>query len=426
MIALHPPVASADLRRCIRGGRRRAVRVCLLAIATSLGMLTLPLDLRAQAPSGAAPAPPPLPVSVLTVAPGKVPLILDAVGRTEGSREVEVRARVSGILERKLFSEGDPVKAGAPLYAIDRAPFELALAQAKAALAGEQVKLERARIEARRQKTLIDERAISQREYDDATAALSQLEASVLAAQTKVKEAELNLSYTAVTAPITGISGRSQRSEGSLVTAGADSALLTTITQADPIWVRFSLSEVEFARLRGSGDRSGRVTLLTADGKPFDRVGRLNFTGSVVDTRLGTVQLRAEFPNPGLALLPGQFVKALVQAGEQDGVLVPRTAVFQGEQGAFVWVVGAEDKVAPRPVQTGNWAGRDWVIRGGLQAGERVAIDNLIRLRPGMTVAPKAAAAPAPATPAALTPAAGAMAASTKAPNPANAANAVK
>jgi membrane fusion protein, multidrug efflux system len=403
-----PSLARPDgLGKVSREGGRRRVGVVLAGLLLALGVASVGVGAQAQAPGAAGGSPPPLSVSVLQVAPGKVPLILDAVGRTEGPRDIEVRARVGGILERKHFSEGAPVKAGSLMYQIDRAPYEIALEQARAALAQERVRLERARIEARRQKILIEERAISQREYDDAASNVLALEASMLAAEAKVHEAELNLSYTSVTAPIAGITGRTQRAEGSLVTVGSESALLTTITQTDPIWVRFSLSEPEFARLRNSGDRSGRVTLLTADGKPYERLGRLNFTSSVVDTRLGTVQMRAEFANPSLALLPGQFVKALVQAGQQDGVLVPKAAVFQGEQGAFVWVVGAENKAAPRPVKTGNWVGSDWVILDGLKAGDRVAVDNLIKLRPGMVVAPKPAAtgATAGAAPAGAAPA---------------------
>ena len=374
---------------------------------------------------GAAPAaPPPLPVTVLEMQPRSVPIVLEAVARTEGSREVEVRARVAGILERQLFREGEPIRAGAPMYRIDRAPFEIALAQARATLAEAQARSERAQLEAGRLQKLLAERAISQREHDDAQSSRQQTLASLQAAQARVREAELNLSYTTVNAPIAGIAGRALRSEGSLVSPNSDSALLTTLSRTDPLWVRFSLSDAEYAQLRGAaagaaaGASAGapKVRLVLPDGSVYERPGRLNFTGSAVDPKLGTVQLRAEFANPSLALLPGQFVKARVEIGARDAFLVPQAAVLQADRGRFVWVVDASNKATQRPVETGAWAGRDWVINSGLKAGDRVAVDNLIRLRPGATVQPKAPGeargagaapgpapgpAPAPASPAA-------------------------
>ncbi|MFP5413333.1 MAG: efflux RND transporter periplasmic adaptor subunit [Gammaproteobacteria bacterium] len=361
----------------------------------------------AQGPGAS--APPPLPVTTLTIAPKRIPVTLEAVGRAEGSREVEVRARVSGILERQLFREGDAVRAGAPMYRIERAPFEIALQRAKAALAETQARRERAAVEAARLKKLLAERAISQREYDDAAASLAQLDAALQAARAGVREAELELSYTSVEAPASGIAGRSLRSEGSLVGASRDDGLLTTIVRHDPLWVRFSLSEPEYARLRaGLGDKS-RVAVRETAGQDASAVGgatkpagaagqpsgKLNFTGSRVDPQLGTVQLRAEFANPDSRLLPGQYLRLAVEIGETDAILVPQSAVQQGDRGSFVWVVGDDDTVAPRPVTTGEWVGRDWVVREGLKAGERVAVDNLIRLRPGAKVAPKP---PAPAS----------------------------
>lgn len=340
-----------------------------------------------QAPQAKPAAPPALPVSVLNAEPKRLPVLLESVGRTEGSREVEVRARVTGILQKQAYREGEAVAAGALLYRIDRAPFEVALAQATAALALERTRLERAQLEARRLEGLVGERAISQREYDDAISSRRQAEASVQAGEARVRDAELNLSYTEVTAPIAGITGRTQRSEGSLVSASADASLLTTLVQADPIWVRFSLSEPEYARLRTAG-ANGAVELVLPEGGVLGG-GRLNFAASSVDARLGTVQLRAEFPNPGLKLLPGQFVRARIAAGQQDAVLVPQQAVLQGEQGRFVWIVDAEGKAAARPVETGSWIGRDWIVRSGLKAGDRVIVDNLIKVRPGAAVQPR-------------------------------------
>jgi membrane fusion protein (multidrug efflux system) len=352
-------------------------------------------------------------VAVLEARPQRLPVTLEAVARAEGSREVEVRARVTGILEKQLFREGEPVRAGAPLYRIEKAPFEIALAQARAALEQERARLERAQIEAGRLKQLVEQRAISQREYDDATASLKQARASTLAAQAKVREAELNLSYTRVDAPISGIAGRSLRSEGSLVTAGAESGMLTTLVRTDPVWVRFSLSEPEYAMLRRSG-KEGGVRLILADGSAHHQAGRLNFAGSTVDARLGTVQMRAEFANPSGALLPGQFVRARIEAGEQEGVLVPHAAVMRGDQGQFVWIVDAEGKAAARPVRTAGWAGDDWVVGSGLAAGDRVIDDNLMKIRPGAAVQPRPAAAAATGTAAPATAPAGTDAAASK------------
>ncbi|MGE0804848.1 MAG: efflux RND transporter periplasmic adaptor subunit [Burkholderiaceae bacterium] len=343
----------------------------------------------APAPGAAGPATaPPLPVTVIEMQRQSVPVTIESVARTEGSREVEIRARVSGILEQQLYQEGEPIRAGAPMYRIDKAPFEIALEQARAALAQEQARADRARLEAGRLKQLVDERAISRREFDDADSTLRQTQAAVMAAAARVREAELNLSYTSVNAPIAGIAGRALRSQGSLVTANSDSSLLTTLTRTDPIWVRFSLSEPEFAQLRGANERA-RVQLTLADGRAYERLGRLNFTGSAVDAKLGTVQLRAEFANPNLALLPGQYVKARLEIGRRDAFVVPQTAVLQTDRGRQVWVIGPDDKAALRSVQTAGWVGQDWVVSDGLQPGDRVAIDNLLRLRAGAAVQPQ-------------------------------------
>ena len=353
------------------------------ALAAALAVLAFAACEKAQPPVPPAGG---LPVTTLQVATRALPITIEAVGRTEGSREVEVRARVSGILQKQFYAEGDTVRAGAPLFQIDRAPFEIALVQARAALSQESARNEQAQREAGRLKGLIEQRAIIQREADDASSTLKLSNASVQAAEAKVREAELNLSYTAVGAPIAGTTGRAQRSEGSLVTAGTDSSLLTTLTQTDPIWVRFALSEPEFAQLRATDAKKAEVRIALPNGAVLPVKGRLNFSGSTVDARLGTVQLRAEFPNPGLDLLPGQFVSARVIAGIQQAIAVPQTAVLQGDQGRFVWTVGADGKAAPRPVEAGGWVGPDWVIKSGLKAGDTVIVDNLLKLRPGTPV----------------------------------------
>jgi membrane fusion protein, multidrug efflux system len=356
-------------------------------------------------PADATKSAPPLTVAVQKIAPRQVPILIEVVGRTEGSREVEIRSRVTGIVQKQLYTEGEPVRAKKTLFQIERAPFENALSQARAALTQDRAKLEQSQRENTRLQGLLAKRAISQREADDTGTGLKQSEGAVQASEARARDAELNLSYTAVAAPISGITGRAQRSEGSLVNAGTDSSLLTTVTQTDPIWIRFSLSESEHSLLRDSTDKSASagkpasVKLLKADDSAYELKGKLNFAGSTVDPKLGTIQLRAEFANPDLTLLPGQFVRTQLNAGNQEAIVVPQHAVFQNDQGRFVWVVDAESKATQRKVEAGSWVGHDWIIKSGLKTGDSVIVDNLIKLRPGMTVkAQEASAGAAPAT----------------------------
>jgi len=327
-----------------------------------------------------------LPVSVIEVAPRDVPVSFEAVGRSEGSREVQVRARVSGILEKQLYTEGDTVKAGAVLFEIERAPFEIELAQARGALAQEMSRQDLAAKEYERLKGLADRRAISQKEADQAASAATQGAAAVQVARARVRQAELNLSYTRVTAPIDGITGRALQSIGSLVSPTNESAILTSLTRADPLWVRFALSEAEYATVRSTDAKDLGVKLELADGKPYAGEARINFAGSTVDAGTGTVQMRAEVANPDLALLPGQFLRVKVIAGTQRAMVVPQTAVMQNEGGRFVWLAGADGKAVQRPIRAGSWLGSDWIVLDGLKPGDAVIVDNLVRLRPGVAV----------------------------------------
>ena len=221
----------------------------------------------ASSPSG-------VPVKVVQVAPRSVPIAFDVVGQTEGAKQVEVRARVSGILEKRLYHEGDAVRAGAPLFQIDRAPFEVALAQANAAFAQERAKHAQAKRDEARFRDLVADKAVSRKEYDDALSAMQLEEAAIQQATAKVSEAELNLSYTLVTAPVAGITGRALRSEGSLATTDANGSLLTTINQVDPIWVRFSLAESDLAKVPG-----GKLPRTVAPTVQLVAAGRLAIRG---------------------------------------------------------------------------------------------------------------------------------------------------
>ena len=364
-----------------------------LNLSMTLGAMALSVALLAGC-SEKKPAPPamgPMPVTVLEVQPQRVPSSIELMAQTEGARETEVRARVGGILVKRLYQEGETVKAGQPLFQIDRASYEIALADAKA-------KADQAGREMQRLKGLSDSKAISQKDFDDAVS-------NNAIAQAALHQAQLNLSWTTVTAPVGGTTGRAAMSEGNLVTVGSDS-LLTSIYQSNPIWVRFSVGDSDLAKLAGGRVTAGNVSgveLIFADGTVYPKPGKLNFLASNIDTTLGTQQLRAEFDNKDNQLLPGQFVRIRLLTGEREGVfLVPQSAIVQTEQGAIVMLAGAENKVTPRPVQLAEWHGKDWVVTGGLQPGDKLIIDNLMKLRPGAPVAPHPPAAPgsAPAKPA--------------------------
>jgi membrane fusion protein (multidrug efflux system) len=356
--------------------------VSLLVAACSQG------DAKQDKENASAAAPAALPVGTVQTALREVPVTFEAVGRTEGSREVQVRARVAGILEKQLYTEGDTVKAGATLFQIERAPFEIELAQARGALEQELARNQLAQAEFERLKGLADRRAISQKEADQAASAARQSAAAVAVARARLRQAELNLSYTTVSAQIGGITGRAQQSIGSLVQPNNDSAVLTTITRADPIWVRFGISEAEYSSLRRVATKDVAVALELADGKPYPGSAKLNFAGSTVDSATGTVQMRAELANPELQLLPGQFVRVRLTAGKQQAIVVPQKAVQQNEAGRFVWVATPEGRAMQRAIRAGGWVGDDWVVLEGLKPGERVIVDNLARLRPDAPVVP--------------------------------------
>lgn len=354
---------------------RRSRLSLLLSTLCAAGLL-------AACSNGAPPAAPamgPMPVTVLEMQPQTVPSSIEVMAQTEGARETEVRARVGGILEKRLYQEGESVKAGQPLFQIDRAPHEIARAEARA-------RAEQTAREMQRLKGLAEAKAISQKEYDDAVSADAM-------AQAALRQAELNLSWTTVTAPVAGVTGRAVRSEGNLVNTGDDS-LLTAIFQTNPMWVSFSLGESDLAKLPGGKVSAKNITgieLILPNGETYQQTGKLNFIASNIDTTLGTQALRAEFANPEQALLPGQFVRIRLLTGQREGVfLVPQPAVIQTEQGPLVMLAGPENKVAPRPIKAGDWHGKDWVILGGLQAGDKVIIDNLMKLRPGAPIAPHA------------------------------------
>ncbi len=336
---------------------------------------------------------PPMPVSVLDVQPTTVPIQAEAVAQTEGAKEVEIRPRVGGIVLKRLFEEGAEIKAGQPMFLIDPVPYQMKVSQARAQYAQQKAHVEQTKREAARLKNLLETKSISQREYDNAVSEHAMADASVQQYRALLHEAELNLSYAKVKAPESGMAGRFLYSEGALV--NANTSLLTTIVQTSPIWVRFSLSDSELSQLGGmlTNKTVQNIELILPDGSKYPESGELNFSASKIDPTLGTQQLRAEFKNADKQLIPGQFVRVRVTTGSNEGVfLVPQTAVLTGEQGKFVFVAeqGEDGKTVAgvRPIQVGQWSGENWVVSSGLKQGDRVIVDNLIKVRPGAPVEP--------------------------------------
>ena len=327
---------------------------------------------------GAAGAPPALPVSVIQATPTTLPNILEITAQAEGAKETEVRARVGGILVKRLYEEGRPVVAGQPLFQLDPEPFKNALDESQA-------RAKQTAREAARLKGLFTQQAVSRKEFDDATSANE-------VAQANLKTAQLNLTWATVTAPVSGISGRAQRSEGSLIQTTLEGSLLTAIYQINPIWVRFGLSASDTARLPGGRldpEQKTDVELLLPNGQVYDQPGQLNFLSMFIDPKLGTQQMRAEFLNPANKILPGQFLKIRLTTGRQENVyLMPQAAVMQNERGFMVWTVGADNKVVPTPLKMGAWSGKNWIVLSGLKPGDRVVVDQIIKIRPGATVVP--------------------------------------
>ncbi|MDO8893905.1 MAG: efflux RND transporter periplasmic adaptor subunit [Nitrosomonas sp.] len=331
-----------------------------------------------------------IPVTFIAVKPVSMPVSLETIAQTEGAKEIEIRPRVGGVLLKRLYTEGMAVKAAQSLFLIDPEPFQNALAEAKAGFLEQNVRVMRAQSEENRQRQLLAENFVSQRAYDVAKADLAIAEAALQAAKVRVQQAELNLSYTTIKAPVNGMTGRALFSEGALVSA--NNSLLTTLTQLSPIWVRFSFSDNEVARFGGHlNEKNVRsVSLILPDGSEYQQEGKLNFAASKIDPLLGTQQLRATFENSDQRILPGQFVRVRVTAGESRAVyVVPQVAVLTSDLGRYVYVINENNAVMQRPVIAGDWIGKDWIILDGLNAGDRVVIDNMIKLTPGKVVDPQ-------------------------------------
>ncbi|HEX6268446.1 MAG TPA: efflux RND transporter periplasmic adaptor subunit [Burkholderiales bacterium] len=335
---------------------------------------------------------PPAQVNAMTVALQSLPETFEYVGQTAGSREVEVRARVTGILLSRNFEEGGRVKKGQSLFTIDPAPIQAVANRAAADVAAAQARLEQARRNAARLKPLYAEQAVSQKEYDDAVSAELIGAADLKAAQARLAEARLNLEYTRVESPVSGVASRALRSEGSLVSG--PEVLLTTVMQVDPIWVNFGIPDTEQARLQKEAaqgrlnlPKNFQVELRLADGSLYPQKGKLDFADVRISPATGTREARAEMPNPNGVLRPGQFVRVILRgATRPNAVTVPQRAVLEGPQGKFVYVINAQGQAEARPVEAGPWSGESWIIASGLKAGERVITDGVMKIGPGAPV----------------------------------------
>ena len=358
----------------------------------SVGASAIALILAACSSGQSAPAPPPPPeVSFVTIAPTPVVNMVELPGRVAAVRTAEVRARVDGIVEQRLYTEGSDVGRGAPLFRIDSRPLRASLDVQLATLRRSQAEANNAQREVNRYRPLVALDAISKQEFDAAQARLAQARAEVGAAQAQVRQAQLTLGYTTVTAPIAGRVGRAEVTEGALASQ-ANGTLLTRIEQLDPIYVNFSQASEELLALRRQGEGAGlarTVTLLLEDGSPYGLTGTLNFLDQSVDPTTGSVSLRASFRNPQRLLLPGQFVRVRVEAGRNpSGIAVPQRAVQLTPAGGSVMVLGPGNMPQPRPIKLGRLAAGSWIVTSGLRPGDRIIVDGLQKVRPGAPVKP--------------------------------------
>jgi membrane fusion protein (multidrug efflux system) len=389
------PVAGATFRAFGRPRARARAGLALVAAALAAAGCN-----RSSASKAAAAGP--VEVGVVKLESAPVTLTRELPGRTSAFRIAEVRARVNGIVLKRLFTEGADVKEGQPLFAIDPAPYRATLEGAKAQLARSEAQLANAKLVAERNADLVKDNAVSKQEYDTTMAALRATEADVAAGKAAVDVAQINLGYTTVTSPVSGRIGRSMVTEGAYVQQ-AQATLLAVVQQLDPMYVDVTQASVDLLRLRqdleaGKVQRAGRdqakVKLVLEDGRDYPVPGALQFTDVTVDPSTGSVALRALFPNPKRDLMPGMFVRARLEEGvNPEALLVPQQAVTRDQKGLpFALVVGADGKVERRPIVTDRVIGDAWLVTSGLKAGEQVIVDGLQKVRPGAEVKTVAAA----------------------------------
>jgi membrane fusion protein (multidrug efflux system) len=389
-------------------------------LITTAGILVASLLLAGcgKKPTGGPPPSGPPEVGIVVVKAERISLTTELSGRTAPQLIAEVRPQVGGIIQKRMFTEGSDVKAGQILYQIDPAAYQAAFASSKASEAKAEANLITLHLKAGRYQDLVKIKAVSQQDNDDIQASLKQAEADVAFSKAAVETARINLAYTKITAPISGRIGRSTVTDGALVTASQQAAL-ATIQQLSSIYVDVTQSSGELLRLKQNlasgllkkvGADQAKVKLLLEDGSAYPLPGTLKFSEVTVDQSTGSITLRAIFPNPKQTLLPGMFVRAILEEGvSEQAILVPQRGVTRNPKGdALVMLVGAEEKVEPRPIKVLRTVGDNWLVNEGLKAGDRVIVEGLQKARPGTPVkavpfgsAPAAPPAGSPQPPAA-------------------------
>jgi len=342
-------------------------------------------------------APPPPVVTTTDVVQRDVPVTFEYVAQTQSSHLVNIQARVSGFLDKRMYTEGALVKEGQVLFQMDAKPFRVQLDQVRAALARQEAALETARLNLARTKPLVEQNALSQKDLDDATGRYQSDAAAVEQAKAQVETAKLNLSYTTITSPVTGVSSSALQTDGTYI--GPQNSLLTTVAVLSPMWVNFSISENEMQSyheqiakglLRAPAAGKYTVEIILVDGSVYPYAGQITFAEPSYNAQTGTFLIRASVSNPKGLLLPNQYVRARLKGAiRPKAILVPQRAVQQGAKGHFVWVVGKDNKAEQRPVEVGSWHGNDWFISEGLRSGDQVVVDGGLTLRPGMHVSTK-------------------------------------
>ncbi|MCP4410020.1 MAG: efflux RND transporter periplasmic adaptor subunit [Gammaproteobacteria bacterium] len=347
----------------------------------------------------------PLEVVAYTIEAQDTPVSFEFVGKTASSRRVEIRSRVEGFLEKRHYTEGEFVENGDLLFEMDRKPFEAKLQASKAELAQQQARAATAKINLNRARPLVKKKAVAQKELDDAQGTYRTAAAAVEVAQANVVQAELNLGYTMIASPVSGLSSFATQREGAFIGKGADP--LTYVAQVDPMWIEFSVSENQLLKQR-ENEKSGllklpeddgyEVEVVLADGSVYPHKGKITFADASLSEETGTFLIRAEVANPQTLLRPGQFVRAWIKgAVRPKAVLVPKRAVQQGPKGSFIWVINKEDKAEFRPITVGNWYQDQWFVDEGLNDGETVVVEGAQKVRAGaaLTIAQPTEAAAA-------------------------------
>ena len=376
----------------------RLASILLIAFIFALSPLSVQAEKQEQATGQAPPAPE---VTVIKTVPRDTPVTIEFVGKTVSSRRVEIRSRIEGFLEKRLYTEGTMVQEGDVLFQMDQKPFQANLRAANAELAQQQARFENAEANLNRVKPLAEKNAVSQKDLDDAIGTYRSSAASVEAAKAKVVQAELSLGYTTITSPVTGLSSFAVQQEGAYIGFGSDS-LLTYVAQLDPMWVEFSVSENQILKSRQQAE-SGiiehpehgkyEVEFILADGSIFPNRGKIAFADASLSEETGTflmraeVQNEAEVGNPYEVLRPGQFVRARLHGMVRpNAILVPQRAVQQGANGSFVWIIDDGGKAEFHPIEIGPWHGEEWFVDSGLDGGETVVVDGALKLRAGVPV----------------------------------------